>query len=128
MHILITGGAGFVGSNLALYLKQNYKSYEITVLDNLKRRGSELNIPRLKAAGIAFLHGDIRNAEDFEQINGNIDFLVEASAEPSVMAGVGSFQKFRPVIGGYSYLTNFHYSNVLFGFLQLPLQMFLQDG
>lgn len=94
MHILITGGAGFVGSNLALYLKQNYKNYEITVLDNLKRRGSELNIPRLKAAGITFLHGDIRNDEDFEQINGNLDYLVEASAEPSVMAGVGSSPKY----------------------------------
>jgi CDP-paratose 2-epimerase len=94
MHILITGGAGFVGSNLALYLKQNYNNYEVTVLDNLKRRGSELNILRLKAAGITFLHGDIRNAEDFEQINHDIDYLIESSAEPSVMAGVGSSPKY----------------------------------
>jgi CDP-paratose 2-epimerase len=94
MHILITGGAGFVGSNLALYVKQNYNNYEITVLDNLKRRGSELNIPRLKAAGINFIHGDIRNSEDFEQINNDVDYLIEASAEPSVMAGVGSSPKY----------------------------------
>ncbi len=94
MHLLITGGAGFVGSNLALYLKQNYNNHEITVLDNLKRRGSELNIPRLKAAGITFIHGDIRNAEDFEQINNDVDYLIEASAEPSVMAGVGSSPKY----------------------------------
>jgi CDP-paratose 2-epimerase len=94
MHILITGGAGFVGSNLALYLKKKYTGYTLTVLDNLKRRGSELNIPRLKEAGINFIHGDIRNAEDFEQIDGPIDFLIEASAEPSVMAGVGSSPKY----------------------------------
>ncbi|MEJ7827182.1 MAG: NAD-dependent epimerase/dehydratase family protein [Segetibacter sp.] len=94
MHILITGGAGFVGSNLALFLKQKYSDYTITVLDNLKRRGSELNLPRLKAAGIIFLHGDIRNAEDFEQIDNDVDYLIEASAEPSVMAGVGSSPKY----------------------------------
>ena len=46
--ILITGGAGFVGSNLALGLKQQYSSTRILALDNLKRRGSELNLSRLK--------------------------------------------------------------------------------
>lgn len=94
MHILITGGAGFVGSNLALYLKAKYNTYNITVFDNLKRRGSELNLPRLKQAGISFIHGDIRNIEDFEQIHGTVDYIVEASAEPSVMAGVGSSPKY----------------------------------
>lgn len=86
--ILITGGAGFVGSNLALKLKADYPNINITVLDNLKRRGSELALPRLKAAGIEFVHGDIRNREDlvFEKI----DLLLECSAEPSVLAGIGS--------------------------------------
>lgn len=87
-HILITGGAGFVGSNLALQLKSNYPKLQITCLDNLKRRGSELSLPRLKAAGIEFLHGDIRNREDFT-VNG-IDLILECSAEPSVLAGIGS--------------------------------------
>ena len=36
MKILITGGAGFVGSSLALNLKQKYSNYEIIVFDNLK--------------------------------------------------------------------------------------------
>lgn len=82
MNLLITGGAGFVGSNLAIeFAKDN----EVTVLDNLKRRGSELNIPRLKEVGIKFVHGDIRNKEDFE---GAPDLIIECSAEPSVMAGV----------------------------------------
>jgi len=85
--ILITGGAGFVGSNLALKLKADYPSANITVLDNLKRRGSELSLKRLKAAGIEFVHGDIRNREDlvFEKV----DLLLECSAEPSVLAGIG---------------------------------------
>ena len=88
-NILITGGAGFVGSSMALQLKAKYPTYEIYVLDNLKRRGSELNIPRLKVANIHFVHGDIRNKEDFDGLP-KIDLILEASAEPSVLAGIDS--------------------------------------
>jgi nucleoside-diphosphate-sugar epimerase len=49
--ILVTGGCGFVGSHLAINLKTKYPSYEVVAMDNLKRRGSELNIPRLKDNG-----------------------------------------------------------------------------
>jgi CDP-paratose 2-epimerase len=87
MRILITGGAGFVGSSLALELKQNYPSYEITCLDNLKRKGSELNVSRLTKAGIQFVHGDIRSKEDFDSLPA-VDTIIEASAEPSVLAGL----------------------------------------
>ncbi|MFM6900519.1 MAG: 3-beta hydroxysteroid dehydrogenase, partial [Microcystis panniformis] len=43
-QVLITGGAGFVGSSLGLGLAQLYPDWKIIALDNLKRRGSELNI------------------------------------------------------------------------------------
>lgn len=88
-NILITGGCGFVGSNLAIFFKSKYPNYSIIALDNLKRRGSELNISRLKETGIEFVHGDIRNKEDFDQV-GKVDLLIEASAEPSVLAGINS--------------------------------------
>ncbi|MDI9869949.1 NAD-dependent epimerase/dehydratase family protein [Flectobacillus roseus] len=87
MKILITGGAGFVGSSLAIALKTNYPSYEVICLDNLRRKGSELNLPRLAQAGVTFLHGDIRNKEDFDALP-IVDALIEASAEPSVLAGL----------------------------------------
>jgi CDP-paratose 2-epimerase len=87
--ILITGGCGFVGSNLALKLRQDYPSVKIIALDNLKRRGSELNISRLKEQNIEFIHGDIRNPEDFNDI-GEISVLIEAAAEPSVLSGINS--------------------------------------
>lgn len=87
MKIVITGGAGFVGSNVALSLKAKYPGYSITVFDNLKRRGSELNLADFKANDIQFIHGDIRNREDFDQL-GEFDCMIEASAEPSVMSGL----------------------------------------
>lgn len=86
--ILITGGAGFVGSSLALELKKKYPEYRLFALDNLKRRGSELNLARLKQAGVEFFHGDIRSAEDFDALPAAIDTIIEASAEPSVLAGI----------------------------------------
>jgi CDP-paratose 2-epimerase len=89
MKILITGGAGFVGSTIALQLKQKYPAYDIVVFDNLKRRGSELNLEDFRKAGIGFIHGDIRNNEDLVSV-GEFDVLIEASAEPSVMAGLDS--------------------------------------
>lgn len=87
MNIVITGGAGFVGSNIAIAIKIKYPKYNIVVFDNLKRRGSELNLADFKLHDIQFIHGDIRNAEDLEQLKG-FDCMIEASAEPSVMSGL----------------------------------------
>ena len=89
MKIVITGGAGFVGSTLCLQLKEKYPQYEIVAFDNLKRRGSELNLIDFQKKSIAFIHGDIRNNEDLQSL-GNFDVLIEASAEPSVTAGLDS--------------------------------------
>jgi len=88
-RILITGGMGFVGSNLAMSLKLKYPEYVIIAFDNLKRRGSEINLNRLKNCGVEFIHGDIRNRSDFDEI-GKVDCVIDAAAEPSVMAGIDS--------------------------------------
>lgn len=87
MIILITGGAGFVGSSIAIKLKIKYPNYQFIVFDNLKRRGSELNLVDFKELGIEFIHGDIRNKEDLASIP-HFDLMIEASAEPSVMSGL----------------------------------------
>jgi len=87
--LLITGGAGFVGSALALQFKQAYPECRVIAFDNLKRRGSELNLPRLRDGGIEFVHGDIRNQEDFDALP-PVEAIIEASAEPSVLAGLTS--------------------------------------
>ena len=87
MRVLITGGAGFVGGNLAVLLATRHTDWEIVALDNLMRRGSELNLPRLRAAGVEFVHGDVREPADLA-VGGTFDAMVECSAEPSVLAGL----------------------------------------
>jgi CDP-paratose 2-epimerase len=89
-RVLITGGAGFVGSTLGLGLALRHPEWQITALDNLKRRGSELNLARLKKAGIQFIHGDIRNSEDLDAKLLEPNLILECSAEPSVLAGYTS--------------------------------------
>jgi CDP-paratose 2-epimerase len=86
--ILVTGGAGFVGSNLALNWKRACPEAEVIAFDNLKRRGSELALARLRAAGVTFQHGDVRAREDLDAA-GPVDLMIECSAEPSVHAGYG---------------------------------------
>ncbi len=86
MHILITGGCGFVGSHLCRFLKSKWPDYKITALDNFVRKGSELNVPLLRSMDIDIIRGDIRSQEAFDQM-APFDLMIDAAAEPSVLAG-----------------------------------------
>ena len=108
MRVLVTGGAGFVGSNVCVSLAERHADWEVVALDNLHRRGSELNLPRLREARVSFMHGDVRDEGDLLAV-GEIDALVEASAEPSVLAGLD---------GGLNYLVG---TNVTGAFTCLEL-------
>ena len=90
--ILISGGAGFVGSSLAIGLKQLHPDWKIICLDNLRRRGSELNLPRFKTLGIEFAHGDVRSSDDLDPQVFDVDLIIDCAAEPSVLAGFSSPQ------------------------------------
>lgn len=73
MNWLITGGCGFVGSNLAYSLLQ--EGEEVTVLDNLSRHGSEKNLAWLQGLNnrkFKYIQGDTRNAEGIAEIVKNL--------------------------------------------------------
>lgn len=83
MKILITGGVGFVGANLAVYFRQ--RKHFVMAMDNLSRRGSEFNLERLAKAGVLFRHGDVRFPDDFP--GERFDVVLHCAAQPSVCPG-----------------------------------------
>ena len=87
MKILITGGAGFVGGNLAVYFAQ--RGHEVFCVDNLSRRGSEINLSRFKKhKNIRFTHCDIRCVDDFLNFDDyNPDIVYECSAQTTAIDG-----------------------------------------
>ena len=97
MKILITGICGFVGSTLAKEWLGADAGLEICGLDNLLRPGSEENRILLPRFGIKLFHGDIRAASDFETLP-EVDWVIDAAANPSVLAGVDGYTSSRQLI------------------------------
>ena len=85
MHVLVTGGCGFIGSHVALHLRE--KGNRVSVMDNLVRRGSEKNLCVLDRHGVTFFHGDVRNPEDLANLPSGIDVVCDTSAQASVVTG-----------------------------------------
>jgi CDP-paratose 2-epimerase len=87
MRILITGICGFAGSSIAESLLERQPGLSVAGIDNLARPGSEGNRIRLRKLGISVVHGDLRAASDFEALPPS-DWVIDAAANPSVLAGV----------------------------------------
>lgn len=85
MKILITGGCGFVGSNIAVYLKKRLKMSKIYSLDNLMRKGSTLNRKRLYLKGIRNFKIDITNYSKISRLQ-KFDLVIDCCAEPAIEA------------------------------------------
>ena len=103
--ILITGGAGFVGSSLAIRIREAIPDAAVVAMDNLYRKGSELNLARLRGHGVRFHFGDVREAASFPA--GPFDLLIECSAEPSVLAGMSGSPDYlvhSNLVGAYNCL------------------------
>jgi CDP-paratose 2-epimerase len=97
VKILITGICGFVGSSVARELKARVAGIEIFGLDNLSRPGSELNRRALSKFATRIFHADIRNPSDLESLPA-VDWVIDAAANPSVLAGLGKETSSRQVM------------------------------
>ena len=97
MKILITGICGFVGYSLARQLLLRMDGLKLFGLDNFIRPGSDSNRKKLTEIGVQLVHGDIRNASDLELLP-TVDWVIDAAANPSVLAGVDGQTSSRQLI------------------------------
>lgn len=81
--ILITGGCGFVGSNLAIYLQKELKNFFIFSADNLNKNYSKFNLNILRKMKIKNYKVDI-SSNKFLKIKKKFDFIIDCSADPAV--------------------------------------------
>jgi CDP-paratose 2-epimerase len=88
--VLVTGGAGFVGSNLVHSLLRD--GHPVTILDSLARRGSEQNLAWLRRQNsrglLRFIHGDVRNAEDSRTAAKDADIIYHLAGQVAVTTSV----------------------------------------
>ena len=90
MKILITGGCGFVGSNLALFLKK--KGFTVHTLDNLTRKGSKYNSNLLKKQKIKNYKINISNIKKIKSLP-KYDLILDCCAEAAVEVSKNDFDK-----------------------------------
>lgn len=108
-HILITGGAGFIGSNVALKLKS--QGYEITVLDNLSPQihgdNPEVTSPLYNSikGKVNFIKGTVTSREDWKKALEGVDAILHLAAETGTGQSMYEIEKYVNVnIGGTAIL------------------------
>ncbi len=89
MNVLITGGAGFIGSNLAAHWLE--LGYNVRILDNLSRSGTEKNLAwleTLEKQNLEVVQEDIRDSEAVSEAIRNVDVVVHLAAQVAVTTSV----------------------------------------
>jgi len=97
MKLLITGICGFVGSTFANVLRESFPETDIIGIDNLSRAGAWVNREPLLKTGVRVHHGDVRCESDLASI-GPVDWVIDAAAIPSVMAGIDGLASSRQLV------------------------------
>ena len=84
MEILVTGGAGFMGSNFVRYVLDKRPQWQVTVLDALTYAGNRKSLDELDGQRFKFIKGNICNEPVIEQAVGKADVVVHFAAESHV--------------------------------------------
>ncbi|HCM52246.1 TPA: dTDP-glucose 4,6-dehydratase [Candidatus Saccharibacteria bacterium] len=84
MRLLVTGGAGFIGSNFVHYLYKERPDWHITVLDKLTYAGDEKNLAGLDASRFKFIKGDICDEATVDKAIASCEAVVHFAAETHV--------------------------------------------
>jgi len=104
--ILVTGGAGFIGSNFVHYLQRERPDWHVTVLDNLTYAGNSKNLEGLDESRFGFVKGDICDEATIKNAVANCDSVVHFAAETHVDNSVHNPRPFidSNIIGTYQVL------------------------
>ena len=97
MKVLVTGANGFAGSALIHAFRESGANLELIGIDNLSRPGSETNRARWRELGVRVFHGDIRLPSDVDALP-SVDWVIDAAANPSVLAGLTADSSPRQLI------------------------------
>jgi CDP-paratose 2-epimerase len=87
MNLLVAGGCGFVGAAIIRRFMQHRIGWKYTVIDSLRRVGSERNAEDLESRGVEVIRGDVRQMGDIEAAGDDFAWVIDAAAEPSVTLG-----------------------------------------
>ncbi len=106
MNIIVTGGAGFIGSNFVHYVSRERPDWHITVLDALTYAGNRANLEGLDPARFTFVEGNITDAALVNKLVSENDAVVHYAAESH---NDNSLQNPRPfldtnIVGTYTIL------------------------
>ena len=103
MRILVTGGCGFVGTNLCLHLKK--KKFKVISIDNLSRKGSKYNLNLLKNNNIKNFKIDIANFNNLKKVP-KVDLIIDCCAEAAVEVSKRELDKvfFTNLVGTFNIL------------------------
>ncbi len=80
-NIIVTGGAGFIGSNFVHYVVNNHPDIHVTVLDKLTYAGNKANLAGLPADRVELVVGDICDKELVDRLVSKTDAVVHYAAE-----------------------------------------------
>ena len=129
-NILVTGGAGFIGSNFVRYVAQEHPNTHVTVLDALTYAGNRANLEGLEPSQVEFILGNICDAELLNRVVPGHDLIVHFAAESHNDRAINNAQPFletnvegtyQLLVAAQRYGVRFHHISTDEVFGDLPL-------